>query len=348
MKQQAKAKPLEMVPLTDLSAVNTRVVREGAVQRIASIANVGALIDGSEVTQFEERWADYVGARYCVAVANGTDALELAVRGAWGAEQTAGLSIPAFSFVATAEAVVRAGEEIRLQDVDPVSLLAERPVDIGVGLYGQRPPVCRVLDAAQSHGWRVAWATAAWSFYPTKNLGAWGDAGAVTTQDEGLAEEIRALARHGYNGATGCGFNSRMDSVQAAVLIEKLPRLDEWNTERMAAADEYRRRGVELIGGTDSVYHLAVIRVDRRDRVLREMLKRRVSCGVHYPLALSEMPWLDQFVVEGGGSACHVAQRAAAEVLSLPLWPGMSLGTIERVVEALGESVAAAAKEGDG
>ena len=112
-----------MIPLVDLSVVNHRVIRECALQRISSISIVGGLIDGPEVTHFEEAWAEYVGARYCVGVANGTDALELAVRGHYGATDLAALMVPALTFVATAEAVVRAGERVALVDVDPVSLL---------------------------------------------------------------------------------------------------------------------------------------------------------------------------------------------------------------------------------
>lgn len=328
---------LEMVPLTDLSVVNPRYLRATVLQRIDSIANVGQLVDGPEVTQFEERWAHYVGARYCVAVANGTDALELAVRGVYGSGAAPALRIPAFSFVATAEAVYRAGEEIDLVDVNPISLQVKGgSTDVSVGLYGQAPPTAAVVDAAQCHGHKLAWATASWSFYPTKNLGAWGDAGAVTTNDEGLAEGIRALARHGYNGATGPGFNSRMDSVQAAVLIDKLPRLDEWIEARRAATARYRALGVELVGDSRSTWHLAVVRVPRRDIVLREMLRRRVSCGVHYPIAISSMPWV------GPDAVCPEAAAAAGSVLSLPLWPGIPTATIERVVDALGESIEAA------
>lgn len=339
------------IPLVKLAAVNTREIRDAAVQRIYSIATVDApWIDGPEVTQFEERWAEYVGARYCVGVANGTDALELAVRGVIGPLDWDSVRLSALTFVATAEAVVRAGEQVELVDVDPVTLLAGE-VDVAVGLYGQ--PLHwsgNVVDAAQMHGLKLPHQTASWSFYPTKNLGAWGDAGAVTTDDEGLAEGIRELARHGGAGRTGVGFNSRLDTVQAAVLIEKLPRLDEWVEARRQAVGSYQRRlkgyGIDVVGDPrTSACHLCVARVPYRDQVRIEMGLAGIETGVHYGRSLDRMVWLDPFVAPRGGPRCPVAQTAAAQVLSLPLWPGISLATIEQVCEALVVSVELATKE---
>lgn len=334
-----------MVPLVDLSVVNTAEIRDAVAERWEVIIDEQSFVDGPEVTEFEEAWAAYVGARYCVGVGNGTDALELAVRGLYGRERLAGLAVPALTFVATAEAVVRAGETVMLADVDD-QLLARQSGGVGVGLYGQHPgDAAAILDAAHMHGHKTGGRLAAWSFYPTKNLGAWGDGGAVTTDDEGLADEIRELARHGYNGATGCGFNSRLDTLQAAVLLEKLPFLDGWAMDRRAAATDYATRliehGLEPIGADGDghhVWHQVVVRVPHRAGVLRGMLDRHISCGVHYPLALSQMPWLDPFLMKERYE-CPVAERAAAEVLSLPLWPGMESAVVERVVEALVESI---------
>lgn len=346
-----------MIPLVDLSAVNTRQVRDCALQRIATIGQFGEFVDGSEVQQFEERWADYVGARYCVGVANGTDALELAIRGVWGADPVEALRVPALTFVATAEAVVRAGEAVALVDVDE-SLLCRGGVDIQVGLYGQPVPIVggkRVVDAAQMHGLKLPGRTASWSFYPTKNLGAWGDAGAVTTDDEGLADGIRELARHGGGGRTGVGFNSRLDTIQAAVLIEKLHHLDEWVEARRQIAGSYRRRlvgsGLLVVGGPDSVFHQIVVRIanGRRPEVRALMRSKGIETGVHYGVALSEMGWLDPFR-EGlalGFVSRPVAEQAAREVLSLPCWPGMMLSTIDQVSNVLMESVEEAEKEQD-
>lgn len=343
----------DWISLVNLAAVNTKEIRACVVQRMYTIGQANEFIDGPEVEQFEWKWADYVGARYCVLVGNGTDALELAVRARF--VSTAGvIAIPAFTFVATAEAVVRAGEDLRLIDVDAVTLLASGPVDVAVGLYGQLPPDdLGVVDAAQMHGHRLPGVTAAWSFYPTKSLGAWGDAGAVTTDDQGLAEGIRVWARHGGGGRVGPGFNSRCDSLQAAVLIEKLPYLDEWVEERRQAAESYSRRlrgfGLDVIGDRkSSVFHQCVVRVPHRDAVLRLMLERRVQCGVHYPLALSEMEWLEPFRPDVAGDEldrCPVAEQAAREVLSLPLYPGMPISVIDRVVNMLGESVQLAETE---
>lgn len=349
-------KPYE-VPLVDLSWVNGRGVKDEALQRISTIGFGARWIDGAEVTIFEERWAEYCGARYCVGVANGTDALDLAVRGVFGPVVPAEpLVVPALTFVATAEAVVRAGETLILADVDPVTLLARGPVDVAVGLYGQPVPdqvvPAGVVDAAQMHGLGLTGATASWSFYPTKNLGAWGDAGAVTTDDEGLAQGIRELARHGGAGRTGVGFNSRLDTVQACVLIEKLNFLDDWLEARRQAVGSYQRRlrqyGLDVIGDPrTSACHLCVVRVPHRERVRTLMAQAGVETGIHYGRSLDQMVWLDPFRVGGGQAQCPQAQRAAAEVLSLPLWPGMRLETIDNVCEALVVSVERVAKENE-
>jgi dTDP-4-amino-4,6-dideoxygalactose transaminase len=338
-----------VIPLVDLSVVNRPVVLDEFEKRLRRIVVRNDFVDGPEVAEFEEAWADFVGARYCVGVANGTDALELAVRGTWGAVTVAGLSMPALSFVATAEAVVRAGEKVMLHDVDPATLTvpAGVGVNVQVGLYGASV-IGRggVVDAAQMHGLQLPGRTASWSFYPTKNLGAWGDAGAVTTDDEGLAQGIRELARHGDGGRFGVGFNSRLDTVQALLLLVKLPRLRGWVEARRQAVGQYRRRlaGSSISVVTDdrsSVCHQMVVRVPSRATVQAEMAATYgVETGVHYRRALSEMGWLDPFRV--WPSECPEAEAAAREVLSLPLWPGIMTSTIEQVVDALMRSVEAA------
>lgn len=330
------------IPLTSLAAVNGPEIRAGVRERWERIVDDGKFIDGPDMFEFEEKWAAYVGARYCVSVANGTDALELAVRAAYGGIMTPWVSVPALTFAATCEAVVRAGENVMVCDVDDDTLLAPQSAGVGVGLYGQHPGnAAAVLDACQMHGHKTGGRLAAWSFYPTKNLGAWGDAGAVTTDDEGIAEGIRELARHGYMGATGCGFNSRMDTLQAAVLVEKLPYLDEWVLGRRLAAATYRmllgELGLPLIGDERSVWHLAVTRVKHRKEVFLGMVRQGVACAVHYPLAISQMGWLANYRATPsiGGVRCPRAEKAVSEVLSLPLWPGIEPSTQERVVEAL-------------
>jgi dTDP-4-amino-4,6-dideoxygalactose transaminase len=340
-------------------------MRPDVLQRMYTVAQAGAFIDGAEVATFESMWADYVGARYCVGVGNGTDALELAVRATWGAQEIGGLYVPAMTFVATAEAIVRAGENVALVDVEPDTLLA-REVDVAVGLYGQAvlSSEAGVVDAAQMHGWKIE-GTAAWSFYPTKNLGAWQDAGAVTTDDEGLAEGIREWARHGGRGRVGPGCNSRLDTLAACVLVEKLLYLDQWVEERRQAAESYQRRlrglGLDIIGDrATSVFHQVVVRVPNRDQVRGLMQVRHVQCGVHYGQALSEMEWLDQYRVDGQRvtsamfgieaqipAQCPEAEQAAREVLSLPLWPGMPISVIDRVVNELGECLAQAKREAE-
>lgn len=328
------------VPVVELEVVNTTAIQAKVARRWEVICARNAYVDGPMVAEFEEAWADYVGADWCVAVGNGTDALELACRALWGGVTLRGVSIPALTFVGTAEAAVRAGENLIVCDVDEATLLAPN-TSISVGLYGQPIEGPAIIDAAQMHGIRTGGQLAAWSFYPTKNLGCFGDGGAVTTSDENLADEIRSIARHGWLGEQ-LGFNSRLDSMQAAVLLEKLPHLDGWVAQRREAAETYRVLlediGLPLYGGADSVFHLAVTRVRQRWRVIAAMAEQGIATGVHYTRALSMLPWLTPYrVMPTSGPECPRAELAAEEVLTLPLWPGIDPRTIERVVETLGD-----------
>jgi dTDP-4-amino-4,6-dideoxygalactose transaminase len=360
------------VPLVDLRAAHAEVADEVELgfKRVLAAA---AFIGGPEVRAFECEYAAFCALPHCVGVANGTDALELALRAA-GVRAGAEVILPANTFVATAEAVVRSGARPVLVDCDPVTYLID--VDaaraaitpataaiVPVHLYGQLAPVERltgagvpvVEDAAQCHGatrhGRAAgsWGIAATSFYPGKNLGAYGDAGAVVTTDATLADAVRAMANHGGHGKyrhETLGWNSRLDALQAVVLRSKLSRLSDWNHRRRTAAARYDTllQALDVVrpvvlDGNESVWHLYVVRIPgdgtprRRDRVLARLAAAGIDAGVHYPAPVHRLP---AFAYLGylPGALPH-AESAAAEILSLPLYPHLTPAQQECVVGRL-------------
>ena len=317
------------VPFTDLAAMAGEVWPDVEQAYVACLLD-GAYIGGSPVASFEREWAAYCGAGHAVGVANGTDALQLTLT-ALGLSAGDEVVVPANTFIATAAAVVRAGATPRFADVSADTLLmtpctlAEaitprtRAV-IVVHLFGQVPDMTGILavagqagiavieDAAQAHGaeWDGRRAgsfgeAACFSFYPGKNLGAFGDAGAVVTSRQELADRIRSLANHGRSHGGShydhdcLGTNSRLDALQAILLSGKLARLDMWTRRRIAVAARYR----DLLGRTEfagaglkltdvapqarHVYHLFVVRVARRDRVRAELARRRHPDGCALP-----------------------------------------------------------------
>jgi len=333
----------------------------------------GDFIGGKAVSAFEQEYAEFVGVRSCIGMANGTDALEMALR-AVRVGRGDEVIVPANTFIATAEAVIRAGARPVLVDVDDDALLidparvaaavtARTRAVIPVHLYGQVAPVEQlppelaergvvvIEDGAQSQGatrfGRSAGslgALAATSFYPGKNLGAYGDAGAVTTDDEALATRVRLLGSHGSPSKylhTQVGFNSRLDTLQAVVLRAKLRRLAGWNEQRRAAARVYDRllEGVPAIRrpvtlpGNKHVWHLYVVRVPERDEMLRQLNAEGIGAGVHYPVPVHLTPAMS-WLAEGPGSF-PVSERAAGQILSLPLFPGITPAQQERVVEVI-------------
>jgi dTDP-4-amino-4,6-dideoxygalactose transaminase len=364
------------VPLVDLSLQHAQIADE-VDAGFAEVLGAGDFIGGKAVAAFEQEYAEFTGARHCIGVGNGTDGLEMALR-AVGVGVDSEVIIPANTFIATAEAVVRVGARPVFVDVDEDALLLDpalveaaitgrtRAV-IPVDLYGQVAPfeqlpasladdgIAVVEDGAQSQGasrhGRAAGtfgAIAATSFYPGKNLGAYGDAGAVVTDDDDLAQAVRLLGGHGspakYRHVT-FGFNSRLDTLQAVVLRAKLRRLARWNADRRAAAAAYDelltgvpgvRRPVTL-PGNEHVWHLYVVRVQRRDEVLRRMHAEGLGAGIHYPAPVHLTPAMARF--GQGPGQCPVAEGAAAEILSLPLFPGITRQQQERVVDVLADTL---------
>jgi dTDP-4-amino-4,6-dideoxygalactose transaminase len=335
----------------------------------------GSYIDGPAVTSFEQQWATYCGAEYAVGVANGTDALELtltALRIGPGDE----VIVPANTFIATAAAVVRVGAVPRFADVSNDTLLmttstfteeitSRTRAVIVVHLFGQVPDMAGILaaaskagiyvveDAAQAHGaeWDGHRAgsfgdAACFSFYPGKNLGAFGDAGAVVTSQSELADRVRALANHGRSHGTAhhehtcIGTNSRLDTLQAVLLSGKLAFLDAWTQRRIALAARYG----ELLSGTGlrltgvasparHVYHLFVVRVAGREKVRVQLARRGIETGVHYSVPCHQQPPLRRFA----DHPLPVAEQAAGELLSLPMFPHLTDSQVEFVCEALSD-----------
>lgn len=374
--------PSMPVPLVDLRIQNDQVAAEvrGALD---AVCDSGAFVLGPQVRHFEEEYAAFCGVAHAVGVGNGTDALVLALRAA-GIGPGDEVVVPANTFVATAEAVALVGAELALVDCTPDFLvdtdaLARRVTQrtravVGVDLYGQVAPfeairavvgdgVVVVEDAAQSQGatrhGRPAGSfgtVAATSFYPGKNLGAYGDAGAVLTDDQDLAQRLRALRNHGgvnkYEHLV-VGTNSRLDSMQAAVLSVKLRHLTQWNVERDEAARRYDELLAELPGvvrprvlpGNEHVWHLYVVRVAERDRVLAELAEDDVHAGIHYPSPVHLLPAFSGLGL--GPGSFPVAERLAGELLSLPMFPGITEAQQKRVARALARAVPRRA-EGEG
>lgn len=359
------------IPPIDLARVRRRIATD-LDARWGRILADGAYVLGPEVAAFEEAFTRFLGAGGCVAVGNGTDALILALR-ALGVGPGDEVILPAFSFFATAEAVILLGGKPVFADVEAATLNLD-PADaaaritpatvgiLGVHLYGRPfdvPAVTRlarerglwlVEDAAQAHGARWGEARvgtsgelAAWSFYPTKNLGCFGDGGAVTGGDPELLARVRRLANHGQEGRyhhVEVGTNSRLDSLQAAVLNCRLPSLDGDNARRREIADRYRGMlagvgDLELLAdppGALPVYHQYTVRTARRDELAEHLRGEGIGAMVHYPSPLHRQPAL---AGAGEPPALPVAEAAARRVLCLPVFPELTDDEVEQVAEAV-------------
>ncbi len=366
------------VPYFDLSRMRRRLGAQ-VQERWRGVLETTAFVLGPEVRELEEGFARFAGAAGCVGVANGTDALVLALR-ALVVGPGDEVIVPAFSFFATAEAVVLAGGTPVFADVDPETLnldpdaaaarVSPRTVGLlAVHLYG-RPfdpdalgAVCErhglwlVEDAAQAHGasWKGRRAgslgrLAAWSFYPTKNLGAFGDGGAVTGRDADLLERVRLLANHGQDHRYHhllIGTNSRLDSLQAAVLNCRLPELTDDNARRREIACRYQG-GLAGVGdlsfpadppGAFCVYHQFAVRTARRSALAAHLAERGVGSSVHYPEAMHRQPAFADH--PQAGEEMPASDAAAAELLCLPMFPELTDAEVDEVCAAVADFFAA-------
>jgi dTDP-4-amino-4,6-dideoxygalactose transaminase len=360
------------VPLLQLDHSDPALMQE-LLAAVAELAGTGAFTMGAALAAFEEDFAAYCGAEHCVGVSSGTEAIVLALR-ALGVGPGDEVIVPTNSFVATAEAVSLAGATPRLVDVDPGShLLTAEVVERAIGprtravipvhLFGQTVDLDPILalardaglavveDAAQAHGARhrgrrvgTLGDAGCFSFYPTKNLGAWGDGGAVVARDPGVAERVRLLRSHGeqprYHHRM-IGTTARLDALQAAVLRVKLARLDGWNDRRRALGAALRAGlaggPVELVApafaGADHVFHLFVVRSPDRDGLRAHLDACGVASAVHYPQPIHRTEAYAHLGLRPG--SLPVAEELAGRILTLPLWPGMTEAQVERVVAAV-------------
>jgi len=363
--------PSKGVSFLDVGA-SYRELQEEIDVAVRRVLESGWFILGPEVEAFEREYADFVGAQHCVGVGNGLDALRLAllaIRVGSGDE----VIVPANTYIATWLAVTDVGARVipvepdeRTYNIDPNRIeaaISDRTVAVlPVHLYGQpadllpiraiaRKHGLRVIeDAAQAHGARYGGKPVgteadivAWSFYPSKNLGAYGDGGAVTTDDHEVAARIRSLRNYGssakyVNDITG--YNSRLDPIQAAVLRVKVRHLDEWNARRSVMADRYlaelsdtRVILPDVIDAASPVWHVHVVRTPKRDELARHLKERGVETMIHYPIP----PHLQRAYSElglGSGSL-PITEAIHSEVLSLPIGPHLSYEDQSRVIQGV-------------
>jgi dTDP-4-amino-4,6-dideoxygalactose transaminase len=360
-----------MIKLVDLAA-QYRSIKSEIDAAIANVISDSAFVGGKNVKDFEQQFAVYTKSKYCIGVANGTDALEIAIEAAklpLGSE----IIVPGNSFIASAEAVTRCGHKVVFADVDHgcYNLTAETvrskltvrtKAIIAVHLYGHPCDMDGLLeicnehglilieDCAQAHGAEYKGRTigtighlAAFSFYPGKNLGAYGDAGAITTQDEALATRARMIANHGRIAKYDHEFegrNSRLDGLQAAILSAKLPHLESWTQRRIQIADYYLQHlaGIEELilpvrkEWARQVYHLFVVRAVRRDELKDFLAKQGIETGIHYPIAL---PKLAAYAYLGVPDGSAFYSHADATLLSLPIGEHLSLDDAAVVVSGV-------------
>jgi len=368
-----------VVPLVDLVA-QYRTIQPEIDQAVAGVIGRAAFVGGAENAEFETKFAAFCEARHAVGVGNGTDALFLALK-ALGIGAGQEVIVPANTFIATSEAVTAAGAKPVFVDVDEgtatisvaafqAAITPRTAAVIPVHLYGRSADMAPIVaaakahgiavveDAAQAHGARYQGKrvgtlgdVACFSFYPGKNLGAYGDGGAVVTNDEALAKRVRMLRDHGrkskYLHETE-GHNSRLDNLQAAVLLTKLPHLQGWNEKRVALADLYRKllekeSTLHLMAPAkagEHVYHLFVVRTrpEHREAIQKSLSEAGISTGIHYPVPLHLQPAYSQAGYKKG--VFPVTERLANEVLSLPMYAELPDATAERIAHALASSAA--------
>ena len=359
-----------IIPLVDLKAQYRTIQREVG-DAVARVMERGDFILGEDLSRFEEAFAAHCGVKHAIGCGSGTDAIHLACR-ALGLGPGDEVIMPAFTFVATALGITLSGARPVLVDVDPDTSLVDiakvaeaitpstRAI-LPVHLYGHCADMEPILDLARKHDLRVIEDACqahgaldegrragsmsdvgCFSFYPGKNLGAYGDGGLMTVNDDALADKLRLLrnwgSRRKYHHEEP-GLNSRLDTLQAAILNVKLPHLDRWNGARRALAAEYTRLlsdlpGIELTRYREgAIYHLYVVRLEGRDAALGALQEAGIQAGIHYPFAVHEhraYQWLGY-----PAGAFPVSERWARRCLTLPIYAEMPAEAIPRAVHVL-------------
>jgi len=366
---------MSVIPVLDLARLHKPLLRDFQ-NALMEIMHSSQFIGGHYVTDFETAFAKFCGVENCVGVGNGTDALLLCLR-ALGIKAGDVVIVPALTFIATAEAVTLLGATPRFVDIDPVTYTMD-PVAlekinkqnvkavIPVHLYGQPADMDPIMALAQKHGWKVIedcaqahGATyrdkkvgslsdlAAFSFYPGKNLGAMGDAGAVVGNDVERLEHVRRLANHGrvsHDEHLEPGTNSRLDAIQAAVLLLKLPYLQDWNRRRIRNAELYHKylepAELELprIGfHRTHVYHLYTVQIKARQKMATALKDANIGFGMNYRIPLHLQPAYAFLGYQKGDFP--VSEQLAERGLNLPLDPTMTEDQIRRVSEVVCQNV---------
>jgi dTDP-3-amino-3,4,6-trideoxy-alpha-D-glucose transaminase len=363
---------LTHIPITRLDQADPELLEE-LLAVVSRVAHKGAFTMGAELEAFESEFAAYCETDHAVGVSSGTEAIVLALK---ALDLGAGdeVIVPSNSFIATAEAVSLAGATPRLVDVDPFThLLSADAVEAAIGprtrcvipvhLMGstvdlqpllevaRAAGIAVVEDCAQAHGARYRGQRVGtfgdigcFSMYPTKNLGAWGDGGAIVTADPALADRVRLLRSHGeqprYHHKM-VGTTARLDALQAAILRVKLQRLDGWNEDRRRIGAMLREglagSGVEIpepaATDGDHVYHLFIVRTKQREALRAFLDERGVSTAVHYPFPIHRTEAYAELGL--GEGSLPVAERLAEEICTLPLFPSMSDDEVAQVIEAV-------------
>ena len=360
------------IPLVDLK-VQYLSIKSEIDAAVEKVLNSGAFIGGKFVEKFEKDFASSCHTKYAVALASGTDALYLGLRALRIKPGDEVITSP-FTFIATAEAIERSSASVVFADIDEKTynispaeiekrITTRTRVIMPIHIFGQPADMTAINsiakrhnavvfeDACQSHGalWNGRPAgslsrCAAFSFYPSKNLGAYGDGGAFTTDSAELARNMRLLRDHGRKGRylhSVKGVNSRLDALQAAILTVKLRHLNDWNSKRREAAKLYTRflaDSPEIItphisDSAQSVFHVYAVRVPKRDRVVAKLEENGIHAGVHYPLPVHLQPAFRHLKIKKG--SYPVCERVCRSVISLPIYPEITKTQIEFVSETL-------------
>ena len=361
----------EVIPLVDLKS-QSRSIKQDVLRRMEAVIDDARYILGQEVADFEAQFAEYCGTSHCVGMANGTEAIHMALR-ALGIGPGDEVITAGNSFAATAFAIAYAGAEAVFVDIDPsdfnldASLIESAITDktkaiIPVHLFGQPARMKEIMEIARRHDLKVIEDSAqahgaeldgqrcgsfgdigCFSFYPGKNLGAFGDGGAVVTNDPELAERLRLLRNYGQkqkNRHDTLGFNCRLDTLQACVLLSKMQHIEKWTEQRRQVAAWYREElkdaGLLLPQAHEDsrhVYHLFVIRTRQRERLMASLAEQNIHTGIHYPNPLSTAgSFQDAPTIPMGLPVCT---EVANEIVSLPMFPEMTREQVQRVCVAV-------------
>ena len=364
------------VPFVDLKT-QYHLLKPQMDEAIQSVLERSAFVMGKEHNEFEQSFAAYIGAKNCLGVSTGTDALELAIR-ACGIGPGDEVITVANTFIATTEAISCTGASIRLVDADPrtynidpdkiePAITPRTKALLPVHLYGQPADMNPIMEIARKHGLKViedcAQAhgaryrgqrvgtfgdVACFSFYPGKNLGAYGDGGAVITNDDGIADRVKLLRNHGAREKYVHeieGYCRRLDNLQAAVLGIKLPHLDEWNVARRHAAALYDQLLADVPGvvkpyilpDAEPVYHLYVIQISNRDRVQYILKMQGVETGIHYPIPLHQQPAYAHLGYKP--EDFPISTALGPKILSLPMFGDITEQQIHTVVAELNKAL---------